>query len=222
MTRIPTLLRKLVGLITIGMLGIFIHNLATEKGFNVGEYVTEVAVALTILAISIAYWSFRPDLEKLSFMVAERDREFEKVEINKELEKAEDHRKKLNDGFLVRRAQIYMYVFTWAETFQSNPDSKHYLQHLYTGHPELYDELEKLMIIELENKKLPKPIPLELRKKEDQARDNFRPKFDELQSKIRQGTEDIGGYCDNCLKFYINTKDFKTMRKKLKSFKMPF
>lgn len=222
MTRIPTLLRKLVGIITIGILAIFIHDLASTERFNLGEYVTEVAVALTILAISIAYWSFRPDLEKLSFMVAERDREFEKTEIEKELKKAEEHRKKLNDNFIQLLSQISLYTWTWIDSFRTYADSKHYFQHLYTGHPKLYGELKDIMILEFENKRLPVPIPFEATRKESKARDDFRPKFDELQSKIRQGIEDMGGYCDNCLKFYINTKEFKTMRKNLRTFKMPF
>jgi hypothetical protein len=155
-------------------------------------------------------------------MVTERDREYEKTEIEKELKKAEEHRKKLNEGFNAQRSLASPYVFTWAEIFQSYPDARHYFEHLYTAHSELYDELKNMMILELENKKLPKPIPLESRQKEDNARNNFRLKFEDLQSRIRQGTEDIGGYCDNCLKFYINNKESKTMKRKLESFKMPF
>lgn len=231
MTQIPNLLQKIVGIIAMSIILYFLHLLAHANGFNAGEYVTGVSVALTIIIFSIAYWTFKPDLKRFNVIVTKHDEKFEQRFREKNNDQAREHRNKLNNEFLLRRSQLGFNVFTWVETFQAFADAKHFLQHICTSHPELYEEMNNLMSMELEIKEIkPKSASTdnvtrlrELRKKEESGRISVRQKFDDLQSRIRQQTEDIGGICENCIKFQdTKEKKFKEMKSKLDSFKMLF
>ena len=216
-------LRIKVGLVGVLSSVALVLSLQKFVGVNLTEYSTQLAVGITLIAIGIGYWTFKPEIERVTSKIAVQETE----ENN---ERAEQHRKKLNEAFLIRRSQIFANVYTQVGTFQAFADAKQFLQHLCTGHPELYEELKNLMTIELEIKKMPKPIPqdlksklTELKQKEENGRISVRQKFDDLQSRIRQETEDIGGICENCIKFQNpNDKKLKEMKSRLDSFTMPF
>ncbi len=230
MTQVPNLLQKIVGIIAMSIIVYFLHILAHAKGFNAGEYITEVSVALTVIVFSIAYWTFKPDLKRFNVIVTKHDEKFEQRFKQKNDEQAQEHRKKLNNEYLLRRSQLGFNVYTWFETFQAFRDAKHFLQHISTGHPELCDKMKNLMSLEIEFKNIPKPIPENLKSKardikqnEDKLRIECTKEWDEWQDRIRQETEDMGGICDNCTKFYDSkNKEFQVMKSKLNSFKMPF
>jgi hypothetical protein len=217
--------RRVFGIIAIGYLIVAIFQLSKTQGFEFTLYVTEIAVALSVITISVLYWTFKPDLEKFGIAVTERDKQYDRNLEEKRQQQAKDHRKKINEEFLRRRQQLGVNVWTWFETFQSFADAKQYLQHICTGHPELYEKMKSLMAVEKELKSIPKPIPesmkekaRELKKQEEELREKVRQEFDDLQTKIRQEVEDVDGLCDNCVKFYRKKdKGFKEMKSKLDS-----
>lgn len=223
-------LRRIFGLIASGYLVVGINELFKTKGFDWQLYVTEIAVVLTGILISVLFWTFKPDLEKFGITVTERDKKTDIQIEERQQEEARKHREKINDDFLIRRSQIFANVFTWFETFQSFADAKQYLQHVCTGHPELYVKMVELMSVEQQLKKIPRPIPQdmkekasELKKQEEQLRQQVRQEFDDLQTKLRQKTEDVGGICENCIKFHNKrSKTFRDMKSRLDSFTMPF
>src|SRR5438445_1279360 len=190
MTQVPNLLQKIVGIIAMSIIVYFLLILAHFNGFNPGEYVTQISVALTIIVISIAYWTFKPDLKKFNIIVTKHDEKFEQRFRQKNDEEAKKHRQSLNDGFIQTRIRTSLHVFTLLETLQNFLDAKQFLQHIYTAHPELYKSIENLILIEQETK-LKKEITEEARKKfyelkekENQTREEFKQQFEELESKI--------------------------------------
>ncbi len=216
-------LRMKVGL--VGVLAGVALTLSLQKfmGINLTDYSTQLAVGVTLMTIGIGYWTFKPEIERVTSKIA-----IQETEENKE--RIEQHQKALNDAYLLRRNQLALHVWTWFETFQNFRDSKHFLQHICTGHPELYDKMKDLMSLEIEFKNIPKPIPdnlktkaFEIKQKEDKLCEECKEKFDEWQDRIRQKIEDMGGICENCARFYnAKDSDFKELKSRLNSFTMPF
>ena len=223
----PIRLRLTIGILASLILAGSIGNFSLAQGFDYGLYVTEIAVALTVILISVLFWTFKPYLEKAGINISDYDKQVDEKLDEKKRHEAKEHRKTINDEFIKRRIQISLVAFTWLEILQAFADAKQFLQHICTGHPELYQKMHNLIDIEKQIKNLPIPHTTEsiteLRKQENQLREQVRTEFDNLQTKIRQQTDDLGGICDNCIKFHNKrTKTFKEMKVRLDSFTMPF
>lgn len=145
-------------------------------------------------------------------------------------EKGERHRRDLYEAFIQTRQRVSLIVFTLLETLEQFPDKKQFLEHISTAHPDLYKSIEKLISLERETKALQKLPTNDARKRfyelkplEDQARDDFKKQFDNLEIHMRQKVEDMGGICENCIKFHdVRGMKFKEMKSRLDSFTMPF
>src|SRR6185437_14094375 len=107
--------------------------------------------ALTVIAIGVGWKGFSPYLRKLGYDISSLEKEQEELRENEE--QAKEHRIKLNDDFIRARDICFDQGLSWTETFQRVRDSKHYLQHLYTGHVQIDGALRAMILIELEGKK---------------------------------------------------------------------
>lgn len=190
-----------------------------HKGFEKEVYVTEVAVALTVMAIGVLYWTYKPDLERLSSSISGYDNRREEIKENEE--QAKEHRITLNDDFIRARDICFNQGLSWTETFQRFRDSKHYLQHLYTGHVQIDGALRSMILIDLEGKK----HMMEERQK-GLLQDSvllFQKYFNELQGQIRRKARNLDGICEDCISLKDEkSKKFQAMKKRLDSFTMPF
>ena len=67
------------------------------------------------------------------------------------------------------------------------------------------------------------PPPRNLTIRHTDANADFNQRFQQLLNRMRQQSEDIGGICENCIKFYdIKGKSFRKMKSTLDSFTMPY
>ncbi len=206
--------------IVIGVLIYIVYLLTLVPKFAWELYETEIAVALTVIAISVGYKGFSPYLRKLGYDISDLEKRREEIKENEE--QAEEHRIKLNDDFLALRNRFFLAGYTWTETFQSFPDSKQYLQHIFTAHGHIDSILRILIKRELEIKNLT-PIPPIARQKVDQTRLDFENQFGVMQGHIRRKTRDLDGICEDCMMFKDEkSKRFQLMKTHLGKFTMPF
>lgn len=57
-------MRKILGLAGIGAIASMLLILVTEEGVHLAEYVTSVATGLTLAILGVAYWTFKPEIDK--------------------------------------------------------------------------------------------------------------------------------------------------------------
>ena len=56
--------RKILGLAGIAAIASMLLILVTEEGVHLAEYVTSVATGLTLAILGVAYWTFKPEIDK--------------------------------------------------------------------------------------------------------------------------------------------------------------
>lgn len=56
--------RKILGLAGIAAIASMLLILVTEEGVHLAEYVTSVAAGLTLAILGVAYWTFKPEIDK--------------------------------------------------------------------------------------------------------------------------------------------------------------
>lgn len=56
--------RKILGLAGIAAIASMLLILVTEEGVHMAEYVTSVATGLTLAILGVAYWTFKPEIDK--------------------------------------------------------------------------------------------------------------------------------------------------------------
>jgi len=56
--------RKILGLAGIAAIASILLILVTEEGVHLAEYVTSVAAGLTLAILGVAYWTFKPEIDK--------------------------------------------------------------------------------------------------------------------------------------------------------------
>lgn len=138
-------------------------------------------------------------------------------------EKAERHRRDLHDGFTSYWYPRRSNANTLLEILEHFPDTRFYLEHICTGQPELDTSIRNLIGIEVEMRTLGTPLPRNLAIRHTNANADFNQQFQQLLNRMRQQSEDIGGICENCIKFYdIKGKSFRKMKSTLDSFTMPY
>jgi len=62
----------------------FVYLLSLIKGFDWNSYETELAVALTVIAIGVLYWGFKPLLQRAGLKISEYDEKLEQRLVVKE------------------------------------------------------------------------------------------------------------------------------------------
>ena len=67
----PIRLRLTIGILASLILAGSIGNFSLAQGFDYGLYVTEIAVALTVILISVLFWTFKPYLEKAGINISD-------------------------------------------------------------------------------------------------------------------------------------------------------
>lgn len=68
-------LRKLVGFIGVGVGTIFNLVLGQNVKINETDYFTQLAVGVTLMAIGMAYWSFKPEIDRIVAKITYEERE---------------------------------------------------------------------------------------------------------------------------------------------------
>jgi len=56
--------RKILGLAGIAAIASMLLILVTEEGVHLAEYVTSVAAGLNLAILGVAYWTFKPEIDK--------------------------------------------------------------------------------------------------------------------------------------------------------------
>ncbi len=100
-------LRKIIGIFAIIGISYLVYLAHLRKGFELDLYITEVAVALTVMVLGLAYWTFKPQIDKVTERVQEEE---------KKVEKRHDS-KKLND--IVFRKLMYVVCLEYYQFFEN-------------------------------------------------------------------------------------------------------
>ena len=69
-----TYFRIKLGFIGIGSIVAFVLLLPHFVEINQSDYYTQLAVGMTLLSLAIAYWTFKPQIEKLTEKIREEER----------------------------------------------------------------------------------------------------------------------------------------------------
>lgn len=72
-------IRKIIGFIGVGLVVIFNLILPHYVMVNTSEYATQLAVGITLVGFGIAYWTFRPEIERITTRIT-REEKGDKIE----------------------------------------------------------------------------------------------------------------------------------------------
>lgn len=75
-------LRKIIGVNVVLVISYFIFQSSQRDGFELELYITEVAVALTIMVLGLLYWTFQPEIKKLTEKIETEKRNHDPKRLN--------------------------------------------------------------------------------------------------------------------------------------------
>ncbi|MBI3641367.1 MAG: hypothetical protein HY222_03125 [Thaumarchaeota archaeon] len=182
---------------------------------NLIEYFTQLAVGVTLIAIGIGYWTFKPEIERLTSKIA-----IQETEENKK--HAENHRKKVFEDYQIAINNRALAWQGYRLFFRDYHNSRILLQHFFTGHSELYSTLLSNFEIDKQIREAPNAPSKEIKEKMDKADADVREKLGNLVRQIKNETSELKGICGDCLRFYEKDPTYNKIKSQLDSFAMPF
>lgn len=131
-------IRKIIGFLGVGSVALFNLILPHYVKIDTSSFYTQLAVGITLIGFGIAYWTFRPEIERITTRIAKEEKR----------DKLDNHKQHI---LSVLQNQFYVYYTEWEYSLgvlrgqidpSTSPMYPYCLSHL-KSYPDLLDSFEK-------------------------------------------------------------------------------